>query len=378
MTIPKKRGRKSTAAAKPKSTTTNGDTNKKTDKKRGRKPKQKSYSVQGVPVDKLVDNNEHIILHFPFKSKDVYQDDLFSPCQDKLLEYSPELSEPQPYSADYSSHFATLTQEDNLSHVCFLDKENQYDNIKSNDILSYVEEEKEIPNTNVKEIDDIVPMDTYLDTDVYIQNSMSPYKNEKIIMRKNLNNIQYEFMDSNKKGEWPESTNIYCMWCCHPFEGPPCAIPVKYIDDKFYVSGCFCSFNCATAYNFQDYKSGDVWERYSLLNLMYKLIYEKSFTKIKAAPPREVLSIFGGYLNIDDYRKNMIQNIRDYKIIRPPIISMVPKVEESIIEYNSNNPIPVDTERLNNAAKKLRLKRQKPLMNQTHTLENFMDLTYYK
>ena len=197
-------------------------------------------------------------------------------------------------------------------------------------------------------------------------------------MRKNLNKIQYEFIDSNSKGEWPKSTNIYCMWCCHPFDGPPCAIPVKYIDNIFYVGGCFCSFNCAASYNFQDSKSNEVWERYSLLNLLYKKIFDKPFTKIKPAPPREVLAIFGGYLNIDDYRKNMIQNVRDYKIIKPPIVSMVPKVEESIIEFSNSNPIPVDRERLNMAAEKLRLKRDKPLMNNTHTLENFMDLTYYK
>lgn len=379
MSTPKKRGRKSTASI-PKKTTSNEP------KKRGRKPKQKSYSVQGVPVETLVNNNEHIILHLPFRSKDVYQDNLFSTNQDKLMEYDPTISEPQPISSDYAGNFSVLTEDKNLAQNFYsLDsdeskmKKESVENDK--DILSFIKEDKtetEIKKVNktselkIKEDD----LDTYLDTDVYVHQSMNPYSNEKQIMRKNLNNIQYEFLDSNIKGEWPESTNIYCMWCCHPFEGPPCAIPSKCVDGKFYVSGCFCSFNCATSHIFNDSKSGDMWEKYSLLNLLYKKIYDKDFIKIKPAPPREVLTIFGGFLNIDDYRKNMIQNNRDYKIIKPPLVSMVPKVEESIIEYSSSNPVPVDKEKMDNAAKKLRLKRQKPLMNNTHTLESFMDMTY--
>ena len=291
MTAPKKRGRKSTAATK----NTSDISQPKIDKKRGRKPKQKSYSVQGVSVNTLVNNNEHIILHFPFKANDVYQDDPFSPCQEnKLMEYSPTLSEPQPYAPDCSSNFSSLTQEENLSsQAFFLKNENkEYQSQKKTDILSFIKTDEK-NNIKVKEIDDTSSMDTYLDTDIYVQNSMSPYSNEKLIMRKNLNKIQYEFIDSNSKGEWPKSTNIYCMWCCHPFDGPPCAIPVKYIDNIFYVGGCFCSFNCAASYNFQDSKSNEVWERYSLLNLLYKKIFDKPFTKIKPAPPREVLAIFG-------------------------------------------------------------------------------------
>ena len=117
------------------------------------------------------------------------------------------------------------------------------------------------------------------ENEIYVQNS-SPFTNEKITMKKNLNKVMYEFLDANKKGEWPMSTNIYCMWCCHPFEGPPCAVPVRYVDEVFYVWGCFCSFNCAAAYNFKEYKVSEVWERYSLLNLLYKKIFDKPFIKI--------------------------------------------------------------------------------------------------
>jgi hypothetical protein len=368
----------------------------KGDKKRGRKPKskQKSYSVQGSIVNNInnvISGHEHVILHFPFKAKEVYKGDPFSSCQE--IKYNPNISEPEPFAPDCANNFSSINNQcnENINQTFFNLDENRKTLINvqnkiggdNENILSYVNPEYSMEITSqkkIKEIDDIIETEQdpigYLDKEVYVQQNVSLFNNEKIIMKKNLNKIQYDFLDSNIKGEWPLATNIYCMWCCHSFEGPPCAIPTKFVEGKFFVQGCFCSFNCAAAYNFQDSKSGDLWERYSLLNLLYKMIYDKPFTKIKPAPPREVLTIFGGYLNIDDYRKNMLQNVRDYRIIKPPIVSMVPKVEESIIEFNTSNPVLVDQEKMNIAAEKLRLKRKKPLMNNTQTLENFMDMTY--
>ena len=30
-------------------------------------------------------------------------------------------------------------------------------------------------------------------------------------------NIMTQFIESNKRGEWPKKTSIYCYWCCQPF-----------------------------------------------------------------------------------------------------------------------------------------------------------------
>ena len=384
----KKRGRKPAGAIKSEEDLSpiqelivkNDDESDDLSKKRGRKPKQKSYSVQDVTINKVVENKEHIVLHFPFSVKDVYNSDPFN----NLLEYKPVISEPQPFEPDCQANFSSLSIVDNLSQAYFIKTIStpEAEPIKpikpSGSIMNYIQpEDVEMDTKEVEELEDELEELTHkYENEIYVQNTLSPFNNEKIIMKKNLNKVMYEFLEANKKGEWPMSTNIYCMWCCHPFEGPPCAVPVRYVDEVFYVWGCFCSFNCAAAYNFKEYKVSEVWERYSLLNLLYKKIFDKPFIKIKPAPPREVLTIFGGYLNIDDYRKNMIINDREYKIIRPPIVSIVPKVEESIIEFSSNQPIPVDKDKIEKAVEKLKLKRGKPLAKNTQTLDNFMEIKY--
>ena len=182
----------------------------------------------------------------------------------------------------------------------------------------------------------------------------------------------YEFIDSNNREEWPKSTNIYCMWCCHPFDMMPCAIPEKYVKGKYYLSGCFCSFNCAAAYNFNE-KSYNTWERYSLLNHLYKELYNTYFIKIKLAPPKKTLKIFGGFFTIEEFRKNFLTN-NVYSVITPPMISLVPRIEENIFEYTDKSPafIPLDENMVHDAT--LKLKRDKPLTNPKMTLESYMDL----
>ena len=143
---------------------------------------------------------------------------------------------------------------------------------------------------------------------------------------KNINSIMYEFVNSNLKGEWPNSTTIYCYWCCHPFDSTPCALPIKYVKQKFYMTGCFCSFNCAASYNYYS-NVYDREERYSLLCLLYKKVYGNN-VKIALAPPREVLKIFGGYMTITEFRNALLRQDVEYRVLHPPMISVIPKIEE--------------------------------------------------
>ena len=52
-------------------------------------------------------------------------------------------------------------------------------------------------------------------------------------------------MDINFGSKWPEKTNIHCWWCTLKFDTPPVSLPNKFYNKKFYVFGCFCSFNCS-------------------------------------------------------------------------------------------------------------------------------------
>jgi len=104
--------------------------------------------------------------------------------------------------------------------------------------------------------------------------------------------------------EWPIDCNICCWWCCHKFENIPCTLPTKYdpLRKRFTFTGMFCSWNCSKAYNLNmsDYKK---IERNGLITFLLQQLYGiDTAIRIKPAPPRETLKMFGGYLDIFEFR----------------------------------------------------------------------------
>jgi hypothetical protein len=186
--------------------------------------------------------------------------------------------------------------------------------------------------------------------------------------------ILKDFEEKNKNNEWPSNTSISCYWCCHKFDNAPYGIPVNYQNGFFEVYGCFCSLECAAAYNFKSTESLDeIWERYNLLNLLSRKINYGRI--VRAAPDRLTLKSFGGFLDIDAFRKyngtNKIVNINF-----PPMTSLTQQIEE-INEYELNSDlkyIPLDSERINRCKEKMIFKRTKPIINEKTTLESSMNL----
>ena len=333
--VQKKRGRK------PKQK--DPDEVEKVPKKRGRKPKEKVYSVKELPKTFFEENkNEALILHLPIKASDKL-DDIPAPDINNNIEYSIFDENMNNYNINNSS---LLPTQQNFLEDNFKDTNNfMFDN------------EKYEANINIKkeEIDEEI-------------------KSNRIV-KKSLKNIMYEFINANNDKTWPESTNTHCWWCCHQFDGVPCALPEYYKKDKFYVNGCFCSFNCTASYNFSK-NDDDIWERYSLLNLMYKKLYNNKYSKINLAPPREILKMFGGYMSIEEFRENSLKNEKTFVLIKPPLISIISKIEENISSSKSiKNNFPIVNENiLNKTHNNLKLKRNKPVTNPNSTLQSFMDL----
>ena len=120
----------------------------------------------------------------------------------------------------------------------------------------------------------------------------------------------------------------------------------------------------------------NIHERYSLLNLMYKKLYYRKFIKINLAPPRESLKMFGGYLDIDEFRNYCLENERIFNLIDPPLISIIPKIEESVNQKNLNGGLGVQVNEniLQKTQDSLKLKRSKPIYNPSNSLQSFMDL----
>jgi len=185
-----------------------------------------------------------------------------------------------------------------------------------------------------------------------------------------------DFEEKNKIDEWPQTTSIHCYWCCHRFDNAPYGIPVKMVNHKFYVFGCFCSLECAMAHNFSSRDSNtEIWERHNLINMLARKIGCEE--RIKPAPTRLALSMFGGHLSIEEFRgfskTNKLININF-----PPMMTLTQQIEE-INESDINNElryIPVDTERINRYKEKIHLKRTKPINTSENTLDQAMNLKF--
>lgn len=176
----------------------------------------------------------------------------------------------------------------------------------------------------------------------------------------------------------PKKTTISCWWCTHTFDNLPCYIPTKITDNKFSVFGCFCSFNCACSYNL-NINDNKVWERYTLLKLLYyKINHDKIISikdiEINPAGPKELLEKYGGSMNIVDYRKNCKILGREYHKLIPPFIPLNLGFEE--MTNNKVNKIMNINNLLSNSIIKneVVVKRNKPLNNiASKEIDSFMD-----
>lgn len=173
--------------------------------------------------------------------------------------------------------------------------------------------------------------------------------------------ILSQFIEAN---EWIDKTDVCCWWCCHTFDTIPVGMPFDYNSKlkKFRVKGVFCSFACMLAYDTKKcvktksmithlYKqltggySIDLKDDYIKLlhndrkitelfkdNQEYKEEYIQSLASfidepLEQAPPRCTLKMFGGHLDIEEFRKSTKER-KVYKMIEYPMYISRDYVEE--------------------------------------------------
>lgn len=144
----------------------------------------------------------------------------------------------------------------------------------------------------------------------------------------------------DKNGKWKKQTNIWCTHCVHPFTTVPIGLPEAFCKktQKFIVRDCFCSFNCAHAFNI-DLNDHKVWERLGLLNRMKNIVFEGSEIANKPiirAGPRKTLKVFGGTKTIEEFRNNRISIPKNYINLLPPSIPMFSVIEEIPAFFTAN------------------------------------------
>lgn len=184
-----------------------------------------------------------------------------------------------------------------------------------------------------------------------------------------------EFMT---RDDWPLTTSVSCFWCCHAFSNTPFGIPTKFSADKFHVVGCFCSLECATAYNFYSSElKHDMWESYTLINLLSRRIQYKD--TVRMAPPRHALKMFGGYMDIYEFR-GQSESSKVISTHTYPMVAVIQQLEEvnDTDNYNyghrKNMFVPIDKQKLFMLETKMKLERTKPLYQNKNTLDHTMNL----
>jgi len=169
------------------------------------------------------------------------------------------------------------------------------------------------------------------------------------------------------------NNNTKCWWCKNTFDTPPVQLPENYYNETFYCIGNFCSYNCVKSYNL-DLNDSALYKRESLINLLFFLTYSK-YKHIVLAPHWLTLEEYGGLLNINEFRKNMVFNTKEYTILHPPLISRQMQIEES---YKINKLKEVHIDKLNKIYSEIDseyiIKRNKSLTSSQLNLESTMGL----
>jgi len=268
--------------------------------------------------------------------------------------------------------------------------------IKSADVIFYDQPFKYNPNP-----DDLLvepqPYDsqnldifsTSAETVDIVNNSTAPDTKEEAIQQKQEPTISVrreygpqellvEFAASRQTRTIPQSTDISCFWCSHPFEGRPCVIPQICEDGLWKVYGNFCCPSCCLSYLLNQTMDTHIrWERIALLNRLYASSIGGG---IYPAPARETLTAFGGAFSISEYR-----NIIDERRIRvdinaPPMVSILASMDTKPIDFyetSIKNTFASGgaADRFARAEEGLKLRRTKPLKDRESTLDSVLNIS---
>lgn len=320
----------------------------KTERKRGRPPKN---TIIAKPIKKIVekkDSEEQLILYLPNFNDDKNKTDneflsvsetetknKFKHLTENISDQSESESESNSDSESDTDKYKEIIS-DSDTDIVNSEKNNKNDKKKIQEKNKNVKDKKERKrNINIEKlIEELHKKDAIImtlksklkDKSLYNENSVGLTKDNK----KKLINIGLISINNNKL-QIAEKTDIACWWCTHSFETCPLFLPEHYKDEKYFVFGNFCSFSCMLAYNdnLDDYRKS---VRSSLIKQLYRDIFGENNMYIKPAGPRELLKKFGGILDITEYRDPNNVCKKNYKMTIPPMIPLLSEYDEIVLD----------------------------------------------
>jgi len=167
------------------------------------------------------------------------------------------------------------------------------------------------------------------------------------------------------------SEQTACFWCCHGFSWNPVVLPVSYDAYKnlYTCEGNFCSPECALAFNYADNKTSESikWNKHALLGFLYSPLFKDR--TLSPAPSRNMLRLFGGPLDIEQFR--------DYTSGENDLVfSDLPPIRLQFPSMNVQGPlrdikkyVSLSNDIIEKASEQLRLKRSKPTNVNIQTLD---------
>ena len=122
---------------------------------------------------------------------------------------------------------------------------------------------------------------------------------------------------------------LLCFHCCHKINNNQLGLPINYNpqNNEYKTIYNFCSWSCMKGFIIYSNMSSKRNMITSMVHLRHSMTGKMN--EIISAPPRECLKVFGGTMDIDEFKNTN----NDYIITYPPITHINPSIEKSI-KYN--------------------------------------------
>jgi len=289
-------------------------------KKRGRKPTSKILDIQNLESKNITSSldpeKECLIIHLPITTKDILKLNKKSEGLDTITEKNTndsifiELTE----SETHHNKELTLTSELQITETS--------ENKKKCYNCQYLSERCNALHQKLQEVSNI--------------------KNIQESLMSKIHDCKIDIVNSDIC-KWKEKTDLWCWWCSHPFTNTPFGLPIKFENNKYSIQGCFCSLNCAKAYNIKEnnYRTTEI---NSLIEDFRRELFGINSYPVIIAPPRQSLKVYGGFLTIDEFRKEFYILNKNIIHLSPNIASVKNFFEEEyhdkIIRSSSNGDRP--------------------------------------
>lgn len=99
------------------------------------------------------------------------------------------------------------------------------------------------------------------------------------------------------------TSNSVCWNCCHCINDEVLSQPIKYENNVFTTVGNFCSYSCISRYIIDSNESSEnIFNKLSTLNLYCNIKNNTKSKSVTPAPSKLVLKMFGGNMDINEYR----------------------------------------------------------------------------